>query len=152
MPRITYISFWERHDTLKHAWEICQTLFAVIPHAQQLDVHQYYRPTEDLTDEQLREHWKTIGTQDKSLPNRASKAFLRMKRIYGRAFDNAHGDVQTFNRLLYAVSRDSVMKPPKRNQVPVMGVARPQPDVQKLAMALKLIAVQMAEEHEDEVA
>jgi hypothetical protein len=86
---------------------------------------------------ELHAHWQLVGTTDPSLPNRASKAFLRMYRIFRSAFEQANGDEAVFRQTIATF----VPGPPPRKRgtkvLPsVAAVARPEIDVDRLVAAL----------------
>lgn len=87
-----------------------------------------------------------------SLPQRASKAFVRMHRLFLVAFEHCGGDEQVFRQTIVALARTQ-RKPQivhayhqSDRALSVHGLLRPEPDVQKLARALLNLAQDLAQE------
>jgi len=127
MPRLTNDQYIKRHQLLRQLWHKHQARFALLTPTQQWDVHDYYRPTEELTKPELLERRRRISHERPALPHRASKAF---KILIGAAPASATPTVHT--------------DPRTGRRIQVRAVVRPQIDVDKLASALLMLAEHQA--------
>lgn len=73
MARLTNKQYLERHRALRKIWLEAQSFFGVLPYTQQMDVHIFYAPARDWSDEQTLHHRRKVHESDSSLPHRASK-------------------------------------------------------------------------------
>jgi len=114
VPRINHQQYCTQRDFLIYAWEHFPKLYGLLSVSQQWDVHRYFQPSRDLTELQLRAHRKTVSAEDHSLPNRAGKAYARMRQVFeiGSA------------------------RPTASPTMVVRAVARPEPNLRRLAEAL----------------
>ncbi|MDZ7914151.1 MAG: hypothetical protein U5O16_20300 [Rhodococcus sp. (in: high G+C Gram-positive bacteria)] len=99
------------------------------PADQQL-IHDFYRPSENLSDDELKQHRRHITVTNKSLANRAGKAYARF--IRGETYD-ALSTITSSGRI-----------------VTIRPVLRPQPDAQLLAKALIQLAMEEAKAEIDQ--
>jgi hypothetical protein len=144
MPRVSNQLYLERHRFLVKAWTDFQRLYSILPIEQQWQVHAYYQPSKELTDQQLLEHREKVTEERPELPAQAGKAFIRMYRAFRIAFEYADGDQQRFNAALLHLtdSRAKTAAPHGKRRISVTALARPEPDLEVLARAL----VEMARE------
>jgi hypothetical protein len=139
MARITNQQFIDRHFLLLSIWnDGLAQLFSVLPSHIQWDVHRYYQPTRNLTDQELIAHRQAATATDPSLPHRASRGFARMKRAYvvARQAADAAGKKDTeFLRVVTPLQPVRAHAAGKR-RILVHGIAKPELDTKRLARLL----------------
>lgn len=125
MPRLTVREFTKRHDWLRVLWldDTSQLLFAQLPAHQQWELHDFYRPADALTEDELAEHFKAIKRQHPHLAVLAG-------HHYG-AIENAYAAHQ-------AEPADQLKRGAK-GEAEVHFLVRPHVDAERLAAALRLI-------------
>jgi hypothetical protein len=154
MPRLTNDLYLERHGFLRKAWHDFYDIFSVLPVTQQWELHRYYQSQSGRAPAELLRRRAEMTEAEPSLPNRAGKSFSRVYRAFRHAFEYAQGDEQRFFRAVVAqIPEASITRHyvPATSTAParvikVWSVARPEPDLQKLVLALKLLAEQQARE------
>jgi hypothetical protein len=82
----------------------------------QWDLHSFYLVTQEMTDTELRLHRRVVKQVDSSLPQRAGRAYAKLRR----------GE---WKRIDYAMT-------PKGRAITIHSVVKPQPDLQRLARAV----------------
>lgn len=129
MPRITKQQYLDRHHLLRKDSLEASVRLGNLTTTQQWALHAYYLPRQDLTDQELLDHRGLVTAQRPSLPNTAGKAFAALQT--GRAS---------------GIIRDPVIIKGKMrgSRISVRAMARPEPDVEKLAKALLYVARQIA--------
>ena len=125
MPRLVVREFIKRHEWLRELWlgDSLRRLFAELPAHQQWELHDCYRPADDLTDDELTEHFSAIKQQHPHLSVLAG-------HHYG-AIQNA-----------YVEHEAKLAESPKRSgkgKAEVHFIVRPHVDAERLAAALELI-------------
>ena len=126
MPRLSNDLFIERHHVLRDLWLHQKGQFGLLEVSEQWDRHPYFVPYKELTDSQLLEHRQAITKKRPSLPNVAGKALVSLRTPKSRVYDPA---VSGSGKQL--------------RQIHVSAVARPEPDIEKLAKALLEVAREM---------
>lgn len=129
MPRLKHARFLAQRRQLMADWEDGQRRFAHLSIADQRVLHDFYRPSESLTGKQLVEHRRHIKRTDKSLANRAGRAYVRFARS-----ENHAGYQATL---------------PSGRVVSAHPVLKPQPDMKLLVKALTETARQAEVEPND---
>jgi hypothetical protein len=125
VPRLTNEQYLERHRALKRIWTEDQAAFGVLPYNQQMDIHQYFVPNIDLTDDELIRHRHGIQNRQPSRPQRASKACVKIELAVRK---NSHRSVA------------AVPVPRGKRKITVTAIARPEPDLKRFAEALLELA------------
>src|SRR5665213_1106817 len=87
MPRITNQQYLNRHHILSEIWSRSPKCFGTLPFNRQLDVHLYFAPSKDWSDEDLIAHRRNITIEHPGLAQQASK--------YGRCVILIDEDRQT---------------------------------------------------------
>lgn len=128
MPRLNPQQFIDRHHELRTLWLQHAYEFSGLRVKEQWDLHRYYVPAENLTDEQLLERRAQITAADPSLPQRASKLYRALKR----------GTTQGV-----LVSQPAASGKHKGHQLILRTVARPKPNRTELMR----LALDMAKEN-----
>ena len=132
MARLTNQEFIKRHRLLRQLWLKHQARFALLKPTQQWDVHDYYRPSEELAEAELLANRRRISQERPALPHRASKAFKILIGLTPAPEPAVHTDPRTGRR------------------IQVRAVVRPQIDVEKLASALLMLAEHLTQQDGDE--
>ncbi len=128
MPRLTSELYLATHTFLWKIWLHREGLYVELSPEEQRHLHDYFRPSEDLSGTELLAHRQDISTQRPSLPHCAGRALAKMEKHV-----SAYLNAASTGELVRAVDR----LPTKRvTSVRVRAVVRPQPDLTKLARAL----------------
>ena len=128
MPRITNQQYLERHNALRRIWLEDQEFFGALDYNQQMEVHAFYAPAREWSDQELIEHRAKARELDASLPHRASKGFLQIETAF----------------LAPRPVRTPV--PRGKGKVRVIPIAKPEIETRKLAMAFMQLAEQQLKE------
>jgi hypothetical protein len=152
MPRLSTQLYLQRHHFLRKAWtEGAKSIFAVVPAHLQWDVHKFYQPDHQLTDGGLIEHRRAVSKSASSLPQRVSRAFLRIQDAFdtaNAAFETAGHDARVFDQTL---SRYFPATTNGKRIIRVAAIARPEPDYDRLVgVLLDMARRQLAEEGSQE--
>jgi hypothetical protein len=78
VPRLRRKEYYERHCYLQDVWEESEDMFSGISANKQWDIHAYYLPAKNRSDKELEAHREMVTKVDRSLPQRASKAFSEL--------------------------------------------------------------------------
>lgn len=142
MPRLSNKDYLEYAHWLRDIWTSpYQKLFGVLSVNDQWDIHAYFQPNKDWTDEERLNHRLKISKEQPTLPAIASKHLLKLNQIYASALIYSKGDSGQFSA--YLTQYIPASKPDKRGRrLHIFPVARPEPDLDKLAQALIDIAIQ----------
>lgn len=120
-----------RREFLVDAWNFFRGVFTAVSYNQQLEVHRFFQPYKELTDEEALVHRKKISAEEPSLANRAGKLYLLIEA-------EAH-------RLRSQLENEPPQDPTKRvrvgthrgnREVRVVPLAKPKVDAMKMAEAL----------------
>ncbi len=117
VPRLSNQQYLERHHGLRQFWLHDQSKFGCLTVSQQWDLHAYFVPSKDVTDEELLEHRQVTTKEQPSLPHQAGKAFAALT---GRGPQTYAPDVSG----------------PGPHRLHVSAVANPELDTDALARAL----------------
>lgn len=124
MPRLTNKQYLKYRKYLRRLWLYRPSTYSHLSPIQQWQVHEYFRPSEKLTDEQLLTHRKDITAQYPSLPHKAGRAIKEFGQIL-RSKAKSRATVSTYTN-----------KRGKTTTIQVRGVVRPKIDTRRLARAL----------------
>jgi hypothetical protein len=123
VPRLTNKQYLERHRALRKIWLETDKFFGVVPYSQQMDVHIFYAPARDWSGEKMIEHRQKVQEFDESLPQRASRSYLKIEAAY-----------------LAPVNESETMKVPVgEGNLQVTAIARPEVSSHQLIAALKML-------------
>lgn len=135
MPRLSNDAYLLRRTWLVNLLESSdRTWFVRLSPNEQWDLHGFFAPTKDFTDQQALEHRAAASIRDRSLPHRAGKAQRRL-----------------FNLMQGTEPEEPVIDieptpPPRRGRprasdhLRVYGQVRPEIDMKRLADTLILLA------------
>jgi hypothetical protein len=141
VPRLSNSNYLSQREFLIDAWKLFPGVFTAVSYNQQLEIHAFYQPSKDLTDEQVLAHREQISQAQPSLPNRAGKLLTRMEtaaRLLQERLDS-QPDQDSTRRVRVSTSRG-------QRHIKVVPLARPEMDVRKLAVALLDLAEQVQRE------
>ena len=74
MPRVTVDTYRSRHHQLHQICTKNKELFSYLSSTRQWEIRDYCLSSDNLPDEELRQHIQDVPIYDFSLPNRAGKA------------------------------------------------------------------------------
>jgi len=81
VPRITHFAYLNQRDHLRDSWDISGGGdFSLLTPKEQWDLHKFYAVTEDMADIELRLHRRIMKQIDPSLPQRAGRAYAKLRR------------------------------------------------------------------------
>ena len=140
MPRLTNQTYLANSLWLRKIWNgNLKSLFAVLSVQRQIDLHAYFAPTKDLTDEERVEHRRAISEEFTDLPARAGRYFASMRDVYDKAVDVCRGNDQLIKPYI-----SSVVAPLKTDKsgrkIGIAAIARPEPALRGFARALVQLA------------
>jgi hypothetical protein len=154
VPRIDDLNHLGRRDLLAVCWRFIPQFFSLLSPSAQSDLHRFYGPSLELTDEQVLARIKHAGQQDPSLRNRAGKYYKVIFDRYKHYADQV--GKENFNVIRFLLTHDlphltrDPIKPVetgrRKRQVSVQVLMRPEIDVKKFSRALLALAEQLAEE------
>jgi len=133
MPRVTQRDQYKRHQHLRRIWNDphWQSIFGALKPYQQQQIHLFYRPDEPLDFAEFKEQLRAERPELVHVVGKLWPVFVD-KNAYQAAVASLPGaPLPTQGR-----------KGKKARNIIVTGIARPQPDLRKLALA----AVMLAEE------
>ena len=92
-PRLSNTQFLQAHRDLQRLWQHDRAAFAELTSAEQWQLHDFFRPSKDLTDEQLLNHRRVISQTRPSLPQQAGRALHRLEEYLGVRMSRQQGRV-----------------------------------------------------------
>lgn len=128
MPRLTNPDYVRIHHKLRTYWQEEASPFGYLAPAEQWDLHKYFQPSHELSDQALLAHRKAISALDSSLPQRAGRALQRLERAIH----------QVSARQAMATTLPTKRK--RSGDVRVRAVMLPEPDYHKIARAMLWLA------------
>jgi hypothetical protein len=145
VPRLSNGDYLINRAFLQDAWELFPSVFTRLSYNEQIELHSFYRPSKDWTDHEAIDHRKRISKQQPSLPNRVGKHFVRIDQ-HAKALQEqlAKRPAQPV-RVLAKSSRSKGTR-----NIRVRVLARPEPDLHKLALVLLDVAKDMQAEQDHE--
>ncbi|MCW4467261.1 hypothetical protein OK351_17410 [Glutamicibacter sp. MNS18] len=138
MPRVTQREQYERHLFLRRLWTDFyggQSVFGEFRLGDQLKIHNFYRPDEQLGFTEFKAHLKQTNREQPQLGHVAGKLFHRMQYEFF-----AMEERRRLERLHPAAPRKS--RRIQRGDVVVRGIARPKPEIDKLIQAMRCMIVE----------
>lgn len=128
--------YLHRHRFLHMIWRGNPEFFAVLSFDQQRAIHDYYRPSGKLTDDELLAHRTAIPAEEPLLPARAGQAFKRLDTIYRQAKRLANGDPVNWRPILFHYRHGTIGAPGCRLRLRTGGLARSTVDSYAIAHAI----------------
>jgi hypothetical protein len=74
MPRFTNLDYLQTREWLAELWATDDGAFGLLPASEQRYLHDYFRPSEDLTSDEALEHRAQVSQEQPSLPQCAGRA------------------------------------------------------------------------------
>lgn len=124
MPRLSNSTYLLIHHHLRQDWLAQSRIYSLIPPKDQRYIHDFFRPSEHLTDEELLAHRRAISKEQPSLPHCAGRAVHRM---------------------VNPVNHPELV----RGRIRAYPVLRPQVDVEKFTRALLMTAREIQDRQDD---
>jgi hypothetical protein len=132
MPRLTPKQYLKAHDQLRRFWLHNDMVFGALSSAEQYQIHDYFQPSKDLSDLELLAHRDRITKERPSLPHQAGRALAKLRDAAA---------VLSVRRLRMAKAPAGAKVRRQGNRhLTVRAVVKPEPDMQKLARALVMLA------------
>lgn len=164
MPRLTNQEYLKRHRFLKALWNHSNRFYSMLDPNQQMNLHGYYIQYKDLSEEELLEHRraKDASSVEPGLPQVAGKSFatiysnvLHSMQSFDLSFNPADIDSMTklipkLEALIYKRVPNTPSPRGRSKGVRVSFLMKPEPDIEKLARALIMIAEKMTGEQREE--
>jgi hypothetical protein len=125
MPRLNNTNFLKAHHWLRQLWLEDIGNYAQLYPPDQTELHLFFCPSKDWSDDKLIEHRQIMSKADPSLPQRAGRALKRFELV--RAGELAY---------LPPVHVTPAKGRQRGHNISVRVVMRPEPDLQRLARAL----------------
>jgi len=145
VPRLSNRDYVINRKFLQDAWEHFPSVFTRLSYNEQIELHNFYQPSKDWTDEEAINHRKLISQRQPSLPNRVGKHFVRIDQ-HAKALQD-----YLANRTAQPVLVTATPSRAKGTRnIRVQGLARPEPDLMRLAVALLEVARDMQAEQDRE--
>lgn len=155
MPRATVQVQYRRYSLLRLLWIEAPSVFGLLDHTRQQELHALYQPSRHVDYDEFELHLAGLARTQPSLVNKAGKRYRKLETVYlslkARGFSPAD-DPATFNRALSPVLASASTSSKSRERglrkvssgsgrrLVVTGIARPEPDLTKLAQALVAMA------------
>lgn len=141
MPRLAHHTYCTQHRLVREVWLTDRPALARLLPNEQWDLHDFFAPTYDFTDDELREYRQKITALDGSLPQRAGRALKKLEQAVLMQIAEA--------KLREAQPQLEPGKKTKRQSkdrvLSVRSLVHKQPDMQRMAKALLGMAREMAE-------
>lgn len=132
MPRLTDQSYLRIHDQLRRFWLHDYLGYAELTPSEQRVLHDYFRPSDGLTNAELLQHRTDVTARRPSLPAQAGKAYANL------IAEVAH--LAATRQQLHRRPLDRSRRTRREQHVVAKSVIRSVPDVRRLARALMLMA------------
>jgi hypothetical protein len=81
MPRLSTKDYLKAHKQLRYFWLHRQSLYRYLQPTQQWQLHAFFRPSEELSKEELLQHRKMITAVRPSLPHQAGRALKELEQV-----------------------------------------------------------------------
>lgn len=124
MPRTTDNQYIFAHTWLRELWLNDRGTFAQLSYADQRYLHAYFQPDKDWTASELIAFRRQVTWEHVGLPQSAGRAVSKLQRAVS-------GEEVHTPAMLMIEGRHR-----RAHAITVRGVARPEPDLQRLARAL----------------
>ncbi|HEX6416099.1 MAG TPA: hypothetical protein VFZ62_01095 [Candidatus Saccharimonadales bacterium] len=153
MPRVTPTKHYYRYQFLRVAWLEFPKLYALLPLDAQRQVHEFYRPSEELTKNELVTHIKALNNTKPTLVHQVGKHVRIMKEVFRRISKELgvpppewHGAMGS--AVQHVNSSPANMETKDGRQYTISALARPEVNIQLLARALIELARRQSEDYD----
>lgn len=151
MPRLTNSEYLDRCHWLCQVWlDPHRTPLIILTPNEQWDIHAYFQPSRELSDEELISHRKQLLINQPGLPARAGKVFNKMVRVIDSAREKANGDPKLTMHYIHDAAHRSTVVDKRGRKHHTYAIVKPEPDLDKLAQALLGLARQMQREEDSQ--
>jgi hypothetical protein len=147
MPRVTFNQYLDQRAFLRLTWEEFDQLYSLLPTHQQWQLHRYYQPLSKHTDEQLKQYRAHVSQVEPAVPAQAGRLYAKLNRVYETAIKEARARQQHSRPERSRPSGRKTRAAAGSTRITVRAIARPEPDLKKLSLALLEVAKQRAQEH-----
>lgn len=130
MPRMSKKDYWKYHKTLRHLWLNHQYLYSYLSPERQWQLHDFFKPAEDIAREQLLEHRQAITKDRPGLPHQAGWALKELTQTVGTFASQPKPKPKATRQ----------RGKPTAKRYKVYSIVRPEIDYDKLADALLMLA------------
>jgi hypothetical protein len=157
MPRLSNDQYLFRHDFLYRLWTDERLLFRLLTPTQQRNLHRYYLPAMEVSDDHLLAHRRQLDRDQPSLGIRAGKSFALLQQDFNGACDTYGLDAVIAGCAIPAFMSQRKVESGRMTlrkgcngprQVSVSSLMLPEPDIDLLAKALLRLAEQLAVQQE----
>jgi hypothetical protein len=135
-----------QREFMMDAWKGFPTVFTYLTYDQQVELHRFYATTKDLNGEEAIAHRKEVSSKEPSLPNRAGKLYARVFRIAEIVQQYIESQPELKPKPVREKVRTRVAS--SKLNIRISALAKPEPDIDKLAALLLDVARDMAREQE----
>lgn len=160
MPRITNQEHYRRHCFLRMLW--CDPglniFFALLSVSAQWQLHEYYRPAEDLNEAEFKRHCQAIVTKAPQLRHVVGKHFKVIEDLFvaaSKAFGVDQAQMRQAVAMAIACNDKTLNRPKPKDQtrssrsgssnIGIAAIAKPL-DIDKLGTAFLILAGHMTRE------
>lgn len=84
MPRLTRTTYLLNRNVLTDHWRRSERGWTKLTFEDQCTLHEYYKPSTDLTDEQAITYRQAVTAKWSNLPHRAGKAYAEFTKVIAR--------------------------------------------------------------------
>lgn len=138
MPRQTAADYLKTHRWLAKLWAEQQDSFGFLGYQEQMYLHDYFAPSQGISDEELVAHRKAVTARRPSLPQCAGRALRRLQ-------------VELEAAAAVRVPAGS-SHPAGNRRIVVRAIARPEVDEDRMVQALLRAARDLVDEDHDNAA
>jgi hypothetical protein len=126
-----------RRDLLVACWHYVPEVIDLLTPKEQWELHRFYVPSRDLTDDEFLDHMKQVSAPEPSLAQRVGKHYRLIFTVYKRYADQ-------FGKTNFAAIRAGIIRdyargnrdPSEKRQLVITPLVNPDIDYEKLARAL----------------
>lgn len=145
MPRLTNTDYLQHRNLLLEVWQHHRNAFIALEPNEQWSLHQFFQLAAERPAEQLLRYRGVLTGLYPSLPQRAGRAFQRLKRWHDTATKFAGDDPAAYREAIVELAGIPANTPSHGDRLTyVQGEVHPELNKRKLAQAL-LAAVQERE-------
>jgi len=125
VPRLSPNDYLKAYKHLRYLWLNQSNVYSYLRPTEQWQLHKFFRPSEELSKEELLQHRKDITIKNPSLPHQAGKALKEFDQVM-------HSKVKA--RGVTGLKTQAIVR--GNRSVQVRSLVRPQIDIPRLARAL----------------
>ncbi|MDQ1131135.1 hypothetical protein [Microbacterium sp. SORGH_AS_0888] len=137
MARVDDHNHLGRRDLLVACWNHVPVAIGLLSPKARWELHRFYAPSRDLTDDEFLAHMKQVLASEPSLAQRVGKHYRLIFTVYKRYADQV--GKTNFSAIEAGIRRDYARKnwdPSEKRRIMIMPLVNPDIDYEKLARAL----------------